>query len=111
MSSPGPDITPAVVRQAAGTGALILDNREDGEWAAGHTPDAVHTPLSQVDPAALDPAVAIIAICRSGGYSGKATARLAVAGPHARNMSGGMIAWQKAGLSVVRDDGTPGTIA
>ena len=61
--------------------AVIVDVREADEWAAGHAPNAVHIPLSDL-PARLgelpDSDDTIPVVCRSGGRSGRA---VAVAGP------------------------------
>ncbi len=103
------EITPAHA-YAAGTHVVLLDVRERDEWAAGHAPGTIHIPLGDLDPAALPAARPVIAICRSGARSGRATALLAAAGLQVRNMSGGMNAWHAAGLPVVRDDGTPGVV-
>ena len=111
MNTPGPDITPTETQQGVGADVVLLDVREDDEWAAGHAPGAMHMALGRLDPTALDPHTPIIAICRSGARSGKATARLAAAGLSVRNMAGGMTAWQQSGLPVVGEDGGPGTIA
>lgn len=45
------EITPAEAKGMveAQPDALILDVREDHEWAAGHIPGAVHVPLGQLD--------------------------------------------------------------
>jgi rhodanese-related sulfurtransferase len=53
----------------------------------------------------------VMAVCRSGGRSAKAAEALAAEGVKVRNVAGGMTAWMSAGLPVVRDDGTPGTVA
>jgi len=106
MNTPGPDITPTETQQGVGGDVVLLDVREDDEWAAGHVPGAMHMALGRLDPTALDPHTPIIAICRSG----KATARLAAAGLSVRNMAGGMTAWQQSGLPVIGEDGSPGTI-
>lgn len=91
--------------------AVLLDVREPAEWDGGHAPGARHMPLGDLDPSTLDPATAVITICRSGKRSAKAAATLAGAGIPVHNMAGGMNAWQKAGLPVVREDGSPGRIA
>jgi rhodanese-related sulfurtransferase len=45
----------------------------------------------------------IVVVCRSGGRSGRAAAALAAMGfKHIINMSGGMLAWNAAGLPVER---------
>jgi rhodanese-related sulfurtransferase len=108
--NPPAETTPSAAFAAARTGVLLLDVREAHEWAAGHAPGATHVPLGVLDPAGLDPAVPVVAICRSGNRSGRATATLVAAGFDVRNMAGGMKAWAGAGLPVIRDDGTPGRV-
>jgi rhodanese-related sulfurtransferase len=75
--------------------AVIVDVREADEWAAGHAPNAVHIPLSDL-PARLgelpDTDDTIPIVCRSGGRSGRAVAWLAQQG-----FEGGMRAWHSAG--------------
>ncbi|RTL69560.1 MAG: rhodanese-like domain-containing protein [Pseudonocardiaceae bacterium] len=104
-------VDPAGAGTLAAGGALLLDVREPAEWAAGHIPGAVHVPLGSLDPAALPAARVVVAVCRSGNRSGKAAAALADAGLDVRNLAGGMKAWAGAGRDVVRDDGSPGTVA
>lgn len=93
---------------------LLLDVREDDEWDAGHAPQAVHVPLHEL-PARLDDVRAqagdgpVSVVCRVGSRSAQATAYLRHAGLDARNVEGGMLAWQAAGLPVVAGDG-PGTV-
>ena len=91
--------------------AVLVDVREPAEWTAGHAPQAEHRPLGDLDPAALDPDLPIVAICRSGNRSGKAADLLAAAGVRVHNVAGGMKAWAEAGLPVVTDAGEPGTVA
>jgi len=110
MSTPVPDISPLDTYHAA-EDVLLLDVREDDEWAAGHAPGAAHMALSRLDPSTLNRATSIIAICLSGNRSGKAAARLAEAGFTIWNMTGGMNEWQKLGLPVQTDDASPGSIA
>ena len=112
MTRPGPDIT---VQQAADAGAagqvLLVDVREDGEWAAGHAPGAVHIPLSALGVTDVPTDRPVVAVCRSGNRSGVAAAQLAQAGFKVANMAGGMTAWMSAGLPVVALDGSSGEIA
>ncbi|MHB8718401.1 MAG: rhodanese-like domain-containing protein [Candidatus Dormibacteria bacterium] len=93
-------------------GAILVDVREDDEWAAGHAPAARHIPLSHL-PAHLPRLRAgdeHIVVCRSGSRSARAQAALAQAGMTVHNLDGGMRAWHDAGLPVVRDDGSPGAV-
>ena len=107
-----PSVDPAVAATLVDSGdALLLDVREDDEWAAGHSPNATHLPLGQLDPAAIPSGATVIATCRSGARSARAAATLAAAGISVSNLDGGMQAWAAAGLPVVTDTGTPGTVA
>jgi rhodanese-related sulfurtransferase len=113
--SPGTEILnvePVVATDAQASGAVLVDVREPDEWAAGHAPGAVHVPLGAVDDA-IDrfEGQSVLTVCRSGGRSTKAAEALAARGVQVRNVAGGMSAWAGAGLPVVRDDGTPGSVA
>jgi rhodanese-related sulfurtransferase len=109
-----PDQLPSTGPGAVGDD-LLLDVREDDEWAAGHAPDAVHVPLHDL-PARLDEVREqaagrrVSVVCRMGGRSAQATAYLLHVGVDARNVDGGMLAWQAAGLPVVTGD-RPGTVS
>ncbi len=100
------DISAALVH--ASRGVRLVDVREQHEFNAelGHAEGATLVPLGTV-PGAVDdwnPNEDIVLICRSGGRSGQAAAWLASQGfKRAMNMTGGMIAWNQAGLPVVRD--------
>jgi rhodanese-related sulfurtransferase len=78
----------------------LVDVREDSEVAQGRIPGARHIPLGQLGGrlAELDRQQPVIAICRSGNRSAKATEMLTEAGFTCDNMVGGMLAWQAAGL-------------
>ncbi len=96
-------------------GAVLLDVREDDEWAAGHAPRAVHVPLGSISKGELPPGVeqgsVVVTVCRSGMRSAKAAKRLRSTGADVRSLDGGMQAWAQAGLPVRRDGGEPGTVA
>lgn len=79
--------------------AFLLDVRESDEWAAGHAPGATHIPLSQL-PSRVGELPAdrqVVALCRSGGRSARATAFLRERGIDAHNYEGGMHAWAAVG--------------
>lgn len=107
--APVRDIDPGRAAAMAADGALLLDVREDDEWAAGHAEEAIHMPLGALDPAAL-PDTTIVAVCRSGNRSSKAAAILTDAGHDVVNLAGGMKAWSESGLPLVTDHGHPGTV-
>ncbi len=83
--------------------ALLLDVREDDEWAAGHAPAALHVPLGDRPRTHLPAGRCVLAICRSGNRSATAAAVLLALGSDARNVRGGMLAWRAAGLPVTAD--------
>jgi len=91
---------------------LLLDVREDDEWAAGHAPGAVHVPLhdlpSRLADVPRDRSVSVL--CRSGGRSAQATTFLVQQGIAARNVSGGMQAWAARGLPLEGDGPAPQVI-
>ena len=100
-----PEVGPEEGRAFVDAGALLLDVRELDEWQAGHSRDAQFIPLGEL---AKDRR--IVAICRVGGRSARATQFLRAQGFDAVNLTGGMRAWATAGLDVVTDDGAPGTV-
>ncbi len=99
-----PSVDPATV-----VDEVLLDVREDNEWAAGRAPNAVHIPLSELpDRLAEVPAGRPLSVvCRVGGRSAQATAWLLAQGIDARNVTGGMLAWAALGLPVEGDADRP----
>ncbi|MET9620178.1 MULTISPECIES: rhodanese-like domain-containing protein [unclassified Streptomyces] len=92
--------------------ALVLDVREDDEWAAGHVEDALHVPMSdfvarfgEVTEAVADGRRAYV-MCRVGGRSAQVTQYLVQQGIDAVNVDGGMLAWDGAGRPMVTDGGS-----
>jgi rhodanese-related sulfurtransferase len=108
---PTADVTPAATAEllAAGT-VTVIDVRDGDEWSAGHIRGAIHAPLNSLDPAAVDASKPIIAVCRSGNRSRKATEMLRAGGLTVHNMTGGMHAWAQTGLPVQAADRTPGSV-
>lgn len=103
------DAAEAIRRQSGG--AVLVDVREDDEWAAGHAPDALHLPLGTL-PAEISQlqGKTVLTVCRSGARSARAAEALRGAGVDVTNVAGGMSEWSASGLPVVRDDGSPGTV-
>ncbi|MEV5277310.1 rhodanese-like domain-containing protein [Streptomyces sp. NPDC051994] len=96
--------------------ALVLDVREDDEWAAGHAEGALHVPMSEfvarfgeVTEAVADGRRAYV-MCRVGGRSAQVTQYLVQQGIDAVNVDGGMQVWEAAGRKVVDAQGAPGTV-
>ena len=81
MTGAPPEADPAAAHALiAESGAILIDVREDDEWAAGHAPDAVHVRLGDLDPAAYPPEQKLVVVCRSGARSSTAVAALTDAG-------------------------------
>jgi rhodanese-related sulfurtransferase len=84
--------------------ALVVDVREPGEYGVGHILGARNVPLSRLaDAADLGKRKdrPLILYCDSGDRSGKATSVLKKQGfARVVNLSGGIGAWQQAGLPV-----------
>lgn len=97
------DATPAII---------LLDVREPEEWDAGHAPPARSLPMSQLSEriTELPHDTQMICVCHLGGRSAAVSAALNRAGFDAVNLTGGMAAWQAAGLPVVTDSGAPGDV-
>ena len=87
--------------------ALVLDVREDSEWAVGHIPDARHIPLGKLTTRMGElekfKTRPIVVNCRSGHRSNRACALLKKAGfENVHNLSGGIIAWEQASLPITK---------
>ena len=101
-------VTPQETLQMVKAGlAYGIDVREIDEWNAGHFELFTLSPLSEFESAALPTDKPIIFICRSGNRSGKACNAVEPTGLKVMNMTGGMLAWQEAGLPISAVNGAP----
>lgn len=87
--------------------ALVLDVREDKEYAAGHIPRAKHIPLGQlagrIKEIESHKDKPVLVTCRSGNRSAHACRILKKAGfTKVFNQAGGIIAWERANLPVTK---------
>ena len=85
--------------------ALVLDVREDKEYASGHIPKAKHIPMKQLASRIQEldkfKSKPILVTCRSGQRSARACGMLKKAGfETVYNQAGGIIAWERANLPV-----------
>lgn len=88
-------------------GALLLDVREPEEFSAIHAPNAKLIPLGQLNSRLQEIAAykdkPIVVICRSGRRSAMAVSQLQEAGyTQVSNVKGGIQAWERDGLEVVK---------
>ena len=106
-----PSQVPTVDVSSLPADAVLLDVREDDEWAAGHIAGAVHVPMMQLpqrlhyEPGALTPENPIVVVCKVGGRSAQVTAWLRHQGFDAVNLAGGMLAWEMTGRAMESSDG------
>jgi rhodanese-related sulfurtransferase len=103
-------ISPAAMAELCRTGQKVelLDVRTPIEFQEVHIPFAKNIPLDQLDPEQIktqlkDSSQVIYVTCRSGGRGQKACDKLTAAGiANVVNLEGGTLAWEAAGLNVVR---------
>ncbi len=82
---------------------IILDVRELDEYEAGHVADSLLIPVGELASrtSELPKDAPLYVICRSGNRSKQASEILLKAGfKDVRNVEGGILAWQSAGLAV-----------
>jgi rhodanese-related sulfurtransferase len=102
----GVEVSPAQATQLINRDdAQIIDVREDGEFAGGHLPEAVHVPLSKLSERLADlekfKDKPLIVYCASGMRSGRACRQLKKQGfASLHNLAGGVDAWVGAGYPI-----------
>ena len=82
---------------------VLIDVREQDEWDAGHIAGATLIPSSQLQSRwqEIPTDKTVIVYCRSGNRSNVATDFLKQQGlTNVHNMTGGVIAWEAAGLTL-----------
>ncbi|MFG3253949.1 rhodanese-like domain-containing protein [Streptomyces sp. NPDC048172] len=95
---------------------LLLDVREDDEWAAGRAEGALHIPMSDFVARMgelterAEGGDRVYVVCRVGGRSAQVAAYLLQQGVDAVNVDGGMIAWEQAGRPLVGDTESPSVV-
>jgi rhodanese-related sulfurtransferase len=103
---------PAVDAATVPADAIVLDVREDDEWAAGHAQGAVHIPMGEVVTriGEVPDGARVHVICRVGGRSAQVAQYLIAQGVDAVNVNGGMLDWETVGRPVVDDNGGTGFV-
>src|SRR6476469_7454288 len=100
------EVDPADVRRQIGNGAVLVDVRENEEFAAGHIPGAVHVPRSylesRIEGAAPDHDAHLILYCQSGQRSALAahTLKDLLGYRNVESMTGGITLWKDRGYDV-----------
>jgi rhodanese-related sulfurtransferase len=102
------DYTPLQVANLMEEGAIqLVDVRQTHEHEAGRIAGGRLIELGNLSAEAqtVDQSRPVVFYCRSGARSGMATQAFSEAGFEAHNMTGGMLAWEAAGLPMEPDDG------
>lgn len=98
-----PEIAPAELssRLRSAKPPQLLDVRSAVEHAQGHIPGVKLVPLpelaARLSDLGLDPRRPVVAVCKSGNRSRLAVRLLTRAGFQAKQLAGGMDAWQRHG--------------
>ncbi|MCL2417853.1 MAG: molybdopterin-synthase adenylyltransferase MoeB [Conexibacteraceae bacterium] len=100
------EVDPAAVREQLHDGALVVDVRQDEEWATGHIPGARHVPKShlesRIEGVAPDKSQPVVLYCASGQRSAWAARTLLedLGYEHVSSMTGGFTLWKDRGYDV-----------
>jgi rhodanese-related sulfurtransferase len=92
----------------AGEPMIIIDTREDNEWARGHIPNAVHLGKGvierDIEKAIPDKDATLVLYCGGGYRSALAADNLQRMGyRNVISMDGGWRSWTEAGFPTIRD--------
>jgi rhodanese-related sulfurtransferase len=92
----------------AGERLILVDVREDNEWAKGHLPGAVHMGKGvierDIEQRVPDPRAKLVLYCGGGFRSALVADNLQKMGyTNVESMDGGWRGWTEAGLPIVRD--------
>jgi rhodanese-related sulfurtransferase len=90
-----PEIDIDALESLLSSGAVVVDVREDDEYADGHVSGAVHIPLGTVPERFEEIPVdrPVYVICARGSRSARAVEFLRTKGVDAVNVAGGTLAW------------------
>ena len=95
------------VLAGAGTTHVLIDVREESEWAAGHAAGAIHLGKGiierDIETRVPDPDALLVLYCGGGYRSALAAEALQRMGyRNVRSFAGGWRAWQEANLGIER---------
>lgn len=87
---------------------IIVDTREDGEWARGHIPGAIHLGKGiierDIEKTIPDRDTAVVLYCGGGFRSALAADNLQKMGyRNVISMDGGWRGWTEAGFPIIKD--------
>jgi rhodanese-related sulfurtransferase len=95
-----PSVPPSEAVDRVAKGWMLLDVRNDGEWAEGRIPGSVHVPMDQLTARLDEVADRVVCVCAVGARSARVAQFLNAQGYEAVNLDGGIYAWADDGLPV-----------
>jgi len=95
-------------RLDAGEKIIVVDTREDSEWARGHIPGAIHLGRGvierDIEKTVPDKETTVVLYCGGGYRSALAADNLQKMGyRNVISMDGGWRGWTEAGFPIIRD--------
>jgi rhodanese-related sulfurtransferase len=102
------DVRDIKARLDRGEKLILVDTREDSEWARGHLPDAIHLGKGvierDIEKQVPDKAAPLVLYCGGGFRSALAADNLQKMGyTNVISMDGGWRGWNEAGFPVTKD--------
>jgi rhodanese-related sulfurtransferase len=97
LGSPVPTVVAGDLPALQADGWMLLDVREDDEWAAGRIPGSTHIRMSELPGRLAEVEDRVVCVCAVGGRSARVTQYLNGQGRDAVNLDGGVYAWAAQG--------------
>ena len=95
-----PTVLPGEVAAHVAEGWMLLDVRNDDEWADGRIAGSVHIPMDQLMQRLDEVSDRVVCVCAVGARSARVAQFLNAQGREAVNLAGGLYAWASSGLPI-----------
>ena len=95
-----PAVLPSEVAARVAEGWMLLDVRDDDEWADGRIAGSVHIPMAQLIQRLDEVEDRVVCVCAVGARSARVVQFLNAQGREAVNLDGGLYAWVSSGLAI-----------
>ena len=95
-----PSVQPNEIAARVAEGWMLLDVRNDDEWAEGRIAESVHIPMDQLTQRFDEIGDRVVCVCAVGARSARVAQFLNAQGREAVNLDGGIYAWADSGLPV-----------
>ena len=95
-------VQPGEVAARLAEGWMLLDVRDQDEWAGGRIAGSVHIPMDQLMQRLDEVDDRVVCVCAVGARSARVAQYLNAQGREAVNLDGGIDAWANSGFSIER---------